>query len=400
MMIMGKQPIKISGVGCSLLDYIYTNVKFEDVALRSRFSKRAGDGGIMPGNLVFSEDLEKYTGESLDGMLKQIIPEGATPSINIGGPCMVAMIHASQLLYHLPVKFSYFGAIGTDATGKKLASLIGKTSIGVDRYDVFEGATPKTVVLSDPDYHNGEGERAFINTIGVAAQYTPDRLDQFFFDADILLFGGTALVPPIHDHLFELLKEGKRQGSVNVVTTVFDFRNENLAPHQRWPMGRSDKGFQYMDLLIMDTEEALRISGEKEVGRAADFFMDMKTRSFIITRGPDDIVIYSDGTFFAPHPLAEIPVLPIKDYKTIQMKSDTTGCGDNFSGGVISSLVTQMISGDRERFDLVEACSWGIASGTYTGLITGGTEFEKQKGEKLEKITRLYKEYKKKIAKG
>ena len=77
------------------------------------------------------------------------------------------------------------------------------------------------------------------------------------------------------------------------------------------------------------------------------------------------------------------------------MKSDTTGCGDNFSGGVISSLVTQMISGDREGFDLVEACSWGIASGTYTGLITGGTEFEKQKGEKLEKITRLYKEYKK-----
>ena len=105
MMIMGKQPVKISGVGCSLLDYIYTNVKFDDVALRSRFSRRAGDGGIMPGNLVFSQDLEKYTGESLDGMLKQVIPKGATPSINIGGPWMVAMIDASQLLYHLPVKF-------------------------------------------------------------------------------------------------------------------------------------------------------------------------------------------------------------------------------------------------------------------------------------------------------
>jgi sugar/nucleoside kinase (ribokinase family) len=397
---MGKQAVKISGVGCSLLDYIYTNVDFENDALRSRFSKRAGDGGIMPGNLVFSEDLEKYTGESLDGLLKQIIPEGSSPSVNVGGPCVVAMIHASQLLHHLPVGFSCFGAIGTDNTGKMLRSLIGRTSIGLDHYDLIEGATPKTVVLSDPDYHHGEGERAFINTIGVAADYMPERLDPCFFDADILLFGGTALVPPIHDHLFELLKKGKRQGSVNVVTTVFDFRNENLAPHRRWPLGGSDDGFRHIDLLIMDQEEALRISGEKEVYRAAGFFMDKKTRSFIITRGPGDILLYSDGTFFAPHSLAEIPVLPIKDYKTTGMKSDTTGCGDNFSGGVISSLVTQMMAGERKGFDLAEACSWGIASGTYTGLITGGVEFEKRKGEKLEKITRLYQDYKERMAKG
>ncbi len=177
-------------------------------------------------------------------------------------------------------------------------TMIKATSFGVDEYNVFEGATPKTVVLSDPKYHQGEGERAFINTIGVAAEFRPSLLDQSFFDADILFFGGTALVPPIHDHLFELLKAGKSKGSVNIVATVFDFRNENRAPHQRWPLGSSDEGFQYMDLLIMDMEEALRISGEKEPGNAAVFFKRMKTHSFIITRGPADIMIYSDGSFF------------------------------------------------------------------------------------------------------
>lgn len=392
---MARAQIKISGVGCSLLDYIYTKVDFTDEALNACYSKKAGDGGILPGNLVFSEDLERFTGESLGMILEKILPGGETAVSNIGGPCMVAMIHASQLLYDSPVHFSYFGAMGTDSTGEELAKLLEHTSLNLDAYQVIEGATPKTIVLSDPAYHNGQGERAFINTIGVAAHYGPEKLGQRFFDADILLFGGTALLPPIHDKLYELLKEGKRKGSVNIVTTVFDFLNENLAPNEKWPLGNSDKSFQYIDLLIMDQEEALRISGQKELGKAAGFFINQKTSSFIITRGADDILFYSDGTFFSPRPLASMPVLPIDSYRTPGLQCDTTGCGDNFAGGVLASLISQMSSGKEADFDPVEACSWGVVSGTYTGLITGGTEFEKKKGEKAEKIAKLFNDYKK-----
>jgi len=37
---------------------------------------------------------------------------------------------------------------------------------------------------------------------------------------------------------------------------------------------------------------------------------------------------------------------------------DTTGCGDNFTGGVIASIVNQLSTGKR-KLDLKEACSWG-----------------------------------------
>jgi len=390
---MPEKTLRISGVGCGLLDYIYADVNFEDAGLQTYFSASAGDGGIRPGKLVFSEDLEKYSGEDLEKIYSRILP-GVNPDvINVGGPCIVALIHASQLLHELPLKFSYFGAMGSDATGRELRKLIARTPLKLENYVMIEGATPRTVVLSDPRHRKGEGERAFINTIGVAASYEPERLTQQFFDADILFFGGTALVPPIHDHLFELLEKGKSQGLVNIVTTVFDFRNENRAPQQRWPLGNSEEAFKYMDLLIMDQEEALRISGEHNEEVAAAFFIKQGTASFIITRGADDILLFSDGTFFAPHALARMPVLPIGEFKHEGMVCDTTGCGDNFAGGVLSSLLSQMVMGKQGDFDLVEACSWGVVSGTYTGLIAGGVEFEKKAGEKLDKIRRLYQDY-------
>lgn len=348
----------------------------------------------MPGNLVFSEDLVRYTGEVLAEIYQKILPGTDSEVVNVGGPCIVALIHASQLLHGQKARFSYFGALGNDLAASKLRELIGRTPVILDHYETLEGATPKTIVLSDPDYNQGHGERAFINTIGVAGKYSPARLDPDFFSADILFFGGTALVPPIHDHLLELLKKGKENACINIVTTVFDFRNENLAPNKKWPMGRSDESFKLIDLLIMDREEALRISGQEQLEDAADFFIRHKTPSFIITSGANDIMSYSDGSFFAPQEAGRMPVLSFHKYRTPGLQCDTTGCGDNFAGGVLFSLLTQMKLGKRGGYDLAEACAWGIVSGSYTGLITGGVEFENRAGEKLEKITRFYQDYK------
>jgi len=392
---MIERSIKISGVGCCLLDFIYPDVSFKSQELQARFSKKPGDGGIQPGNLVFSEDLVKYTGEVMDEIYQKILPGIDSEHVNVGGPCIVALIHASQLLNNQQVSFSYFGALGDDLAGNRLRELLGRTAIKLDHYDVLEGATPKTIVLSDPDYNQGQGERAFINTIGVAGKYSLARLGRDFFSADILFFGGTALVPPIHDHLLELLKKGKENDSINIVTTVFDFRNENLEPNKKWPMGQSDESFKYMDLLIMDREEALRISGQAKLEDAADFFIRHKTRSFIITSGANDILSYSDGNFFAPQEVGKMPVLSFHKYRTPGIQCDTTGCGDNFAGGVLFSLLTEMTLGKHGGFDLAEACTWGIVSGSYTGLIAGGVEFENREGEKLEKITKLYQDFKK-----
>lgn len=74
------------------------------------------------------------------------------------------------------------------------------------------------------------------------------------------------------------------------------------------------------------------------------------------------------------------------------MKGDTTGCGDNFAGGVIASVVRQIYSG-RKVLDMSDACRWGVVNGGFACFYTGGTYYEDEPGEKSGKLQSLYKDY-------
>ncbi|MCX6328132.1 MAG: carbohydrate kinase family protein, partial [Bacteroidia bacterium] len=125
---------------------------------------------------------------------------------------------------------------------------------------------------------------------------------------------------------------------------------------------------------------------------------DKKVSSLIITNGSKNISTYSDGRFFTSSGLQEMPVSQkvISELKNFK-GGDTTGCGDNFVGGVIASVVTQLKNGARHP-DLVEASCRGIVSGGFTCFYMGGTYFEEKSGEKLERIKPYYESYKKQIS--
>jgi sugar/nucleoside kinase (ribokinase family) len=76
---------------------------------------------------------------------------------------------------------------------------------------------------------------------------------------------------------------------------------------------------------------------------------------------------------------------------------DTTGCGDNFAGGVIASIAQQLIEGTSKQIDFKKALALGVVSGGYACFYHGGTYFEKQPGEKLKNIEPFYNEYLKQI---
>jgi hypothetical protein len=86
-------------------------------------SRKPGDGGITPGGLVFTEDLENFSKYDIDAIVKTIT----------GG------IH--------------------------------RDTVTTDYYKQVPGQSPYTIVLSDPRYNKGCGERAFINQLGVAADF-------------------------------------------------------------------------------------------------------------------------------------------------------------------------------------------------------------------------------------
>lgn len=392
--------IKLSGVGCSLMDFLYANIDFESAVFKKYLSTKPGDGGLTPGHLVFLDDLEIFSASKAQTILDELTGGKAPDTHNIGGPAIVALINAAQMLYGKDVKIDFHGAAGNDWISKKLFEILAKTPLKTDNYRKFPGATPSTFVLSDPNYNEGKGERTFINNIGAAGELKPEDLSGGFFDADILLFGATAIMPEIHDGLTDLLVKGKKAGCANIVITVYDFRNEAANPDRKWPLGRSDESFRNIDLLILDQVEALRISGEDTVEKACEFYRKNGVSSFIVTHGAKSITAYSDGKFFKKQDVTSLPV-SAKVVETLEKhpekKGDTTGCGDNFAGGVIGSVASQMLTLNPGSLDILEAISWGVASGGFACFYIGGTYIEKKPGEKLENLKYYYSEYSRQI---
>lgn len=377
-----------------MVDRLYNNVSFNSDAFLSYSTKARGDGGLSPGHLVLKEEFEEFAKKDFKAVLKELTDGRAPDKINIGGPCIAALIHAAQITFNVNREIRFYGCRGDDSNGKFLMSTLQKLPVDIGNYKPIGNLTPSTDVFSDPRYDNGHGERVFVNSIGSAWDFLPDNLDNDFFKSDIVVFGGTALVPKIHNNLTELLKKSKDNGCITIVNTVFDFVNDKADPHKRWPLGRTDDSYKYIDLLIVDRDEALHLSGGKNLDEAMQFFVEKQTGAVIITNGPKNAKLYAGDTLFGKVEVKEMPVSKLisKKIKERFYNGDTTGCGDNFVGGVIGSIIHQLSEG-KKKLDLEEACTLGVVSGGYACLYVGGTFFENHPGEKLRLMTPVLKAY-------
>jgi sugar/nucleoside kinase (ribokinase family) len=387
--------ISIAGTGCCLLDYLYTDISFQSPEFTRYQSKTAGDGGLSPGKLVLTDDLEKFAGKKFTNILNDIIGSREPDELNLGGPSIVALIHAAQLLADRAT-IHFYGAVGNDQDGKKIISIIKKTPVSTNKIKVVGHPSSTTNVLSDQSYNSGQGERTFIHNIGSSWHVYPEQLDKHFFKSDITVFGGTALVPNIHKNLGTLVHNAKQQKSITVVNTVYDFISEKTNPGSRWHFMENDSLFHNIDILIMDLEEALNISGTNSAEDASAFFIDHGVSSFVITNGAFPIWRFSDGRLFSKIPLGQLPtsdnVHSELKYNT-GLAGDTTGCGDNLAGGIIASVAWQLENIVPGKLDMNDACAWGIASGGFTCFYIGGTYLEWSQGEKFNLVNPYYELY-------
>jgi sugar/nucleoside kinase (ribokinase family) len=385
----------IAGAGCCLIDSIYMNCSYTDKAFQQLWTKKRGDGGLIEGGLVFSEDLEKLTSKEYNEILKDI-SKGRAPDIkNLGGPAVVAMVHAAQLLYSKDVDLVFHGVVGKDENAKHIRRILDTIPMHTSLKEIPSEKTETTEVFDDPSQFNGKGERSFINTIGAANSFGPEDLPDSFYHADILLLGGTALVPKLHEKLHEVLIKAKEKKCITVVGTVYDFKNEKEHPELAWPLG-DRSSYKHIDILITDEEEAKRLTNTEEIVDAANAFISYGVGAIIITRGAREMLVWSGGSIIQSTDISYYPVSAYID-NAIEadptLRKDTTGCGDNFMGGVIVGLALQMLDGKKKEIDLAYLCAWAAASGGFTCTYHGGTFLETSKDEKrtlLEPIVRDY----------
>jgi sugar/nucleoside kinase (ribokinase family) len=394
----------LHGTGCCLIDYLYASIDFSSPAFAAARSRREGDGGLTPGRLVFAEDFERFAGKPYEKVLAGITGGKAPTTHNLGGPSVVALAHAAQLLHGRDEDASqarseqsgassntvrFYGIRGDDATGALVAEAVSRLPFDETRISVADAATPRTDVLSDPRYDGGYGERTFINVIGAAGMLRPDDLDRSLFDADLVAFGGTGLVPPLHDGITALLRKARKRGAATVVNLVYDFRSELTAPGKKWRLGLDDDAYPHIDLLAADREEALKTSGCADTETAIAWFLAAGVGAVVVTDGSRDVRLASRGGLFTR---CEIRSMPVSEAVNEELRShperrgDTTGCGDNFVGGLLASCMEQLSAAPAGRLDLTEACAWAIASGGFACFTIGGTYYETRRGEKRDRI--------------
>jgi sugar/nucleoside kinase (ribokinase family) len=395
----------IHGTGCCLIDYLYAHVDFSSPAFVAARSLREGDGGLTPGRLVFAEDFQRFIKKPYNQALGELTGGQAATSYNLGGPSVVALAHAAQMLHGQGHRVDFYGVRGTDSTAQLIDQALARLPFHGVHLVEKDAATARTDVLSDPTYDHGHGERTFINLIGAAGAFYPQDLPDDFFDADLVAFGGTGLVPPIHDALTPLLRRVRSRGGWTMVNLVYDFRSDLTAPGKKWKLGTQDDAYPLIDLLVADREEALKTSGKAEVDAAIQWFLDQGVGSVVVTQGSRKIRIASRGGLFAPQELTSLPVCEAVNRELAEhpeRRGDTTGCGDNFAGGLMAGLVQQVDAhpASQGNLDLTEACVWANASGGFACFTIGGTYYEQRPGEKRERLLPYVQAYREQLAHG
>jgi sugar/nucleoside kinase (ribokinase family) len=388
--------MRISGAGCCLYDYLYRDISFGTPGFRQFLSQTPGDGGLTPGQLVFAESLSRYKGMPVESCITTLT-EGRKPDKdNLGGPAVVAMIHAAQVLPE-DWNIQFYTCMGDDGESDRLVENLERFPLSICTARVSGYSVPSTVVLSDPLWHDGAGERTFINTLGSALAFSPAMLDSAFFDSHICLWGGTALVPPLHDNLGALTKKAQQRGCLNIVGTVYDFRNQVVNPAGPWPMGSlEDPAYPWIDVLIADKEEARRLSLKEDPRQSADVLLERGCGACIITQGKESVYVKTRSDRFYPISGKNLPVSEWVNEdlrRNAEKRGDTTGCGDNFMGGVLVSVARQLDTDPSRPVDLEEAAIEGISAGGFALYQTGGVYTERYPGEKKAKIDEIKSHY-------
>jgi hypothetical protein len=63
---------KVSGLGCCLVDRVYNKISFTAEGFEKYLSLTPGDGGLIPGNLVFREEFEDFSGLELNQFIRSV----------------------------------------------------------------------------------------------------------------------------------------------------------------------------------------------------------------------------------------------------------------------------------------------------------------------------------------
>jgi sugar/nucleoside kinase (ribokinase family) len=197
------------------------------------------------------------------------------------------------------------GAIGTDATGDLLVTLLHKAGVDTGFLVRRDGVPTSASVL--PIRPNGD--RPAFHLLGANPTYSADDVPwDALREADHLHLGGPELLGPLSAQVLAFAHE-------HGVSTSVDL----LAPGSLGSFALIESFLPHVDYFLPNEDQVLGFTGESELDAGLAKLVAGGVGVVAATRGGDGARVTGSG---------DVPAFPV----TVV---DTTGCGDAFSAGFV-----------------------------------------------------------------
>ena len=242
---------------------------------------------------------------------------------------------------------AFYGKFGSSYPGPRVMQLL--KSQGVDTSLAIlseECVTPDIICMIEKN-----GTHRFLVGKRRAWGLKPEEIrPEVFASAKVLAIGSLYALNTLDENgaegLRRILQICRDAGVIVVADMTIDIAS--LGPRLY------DDLYRYIDFMVPSEEEASFVSGERDEKKMARFFLEKGAENVIIKLGSRGSYFLNKEKAFYTDPYDIAPV-------------DTTGCGDNFTAGLIHTLLKGLPTEECVRF--------ASAAGALNALGIGSSSF-------------------------
>lgn len=225
-------------------------------------------------------------------------------------------------------KVNVLGVVGNDFP-KKYWDLYNKFEINTDNIEVKDGATFRWGGKYSDDYNSRD---TLFTELGVFENYDP-IINESLYESQFIFLGN------IHPDMQMSIINKSKPNQMIILDTMnlwIDISLDSLK-----------NVIKHTNIFLLNDEEALLLTKEKNIEKAAEILMHMGPEIIVIKKGSLGSYLFDAKNNIT----ANIPAFPISNVV------DTTGAGDSFAGGFVGNL---------EKNNIINSVIAGSAIASFT----------------------------------
>lgn len=257
--------------------------------------------------------------------------------------------YISQNLRKLGNEIRLVSCIGDDPFGVMILDSLNKSGIDPNHILIEQGAEGAIAIFI---LLFGSNKRPLTFRLPTHHGWPPklnEKMSNYLLDSELIHSAGYLHFPDLWtDDLLNLFKEAKEKGIIISMDPQFP-----LSPLEPPWINVIEPFIPYLDYIMMDENEALNLTGKKNVIEAANYLIASGVQNIAIKQGEKGALVKNKDIS------KQIPAIPPKIFV------DSIGAGDSFDAGFIQGIL--------EGKDLIAAGKMGIMAATLSLEGVGGT---------------------------